>query len=69
MMFQTVIFRFSLKKDAGCKGLDRIERKTELKARALLQFLNILFFVVRRITSAIGSHRNISCYSLSFVQF
>lgn len=41
MMFQTIIFRFSLKKDAGCKGLDRIERKTELKARALLQFLNV----------------------------
>lgn len=36
VVFQTIIFRFSLQKDAGHKCLERKERKTELKARVLL---------------------------------
>lgn len=35
MVFQTIIFRFSLEKDSGHKGLEGTEKKTELKTRAL----------------------------------
>lgn len=36
VVFQTIIFRLSLKKDAEHQCLERMERKTELKARVLL---------------------------------